>query len=88
MSKEKSPCMQTIEQICDVLEFQLGHEAGKEACKEVMEHLKNCPTCCAEVDTLRKTVKIFSQIPQKEVPKDVHKRLITELHLTIPGKGL
>ncbi len=79
-----SPCQQTLDQICDVLEFSLGHEKGKEACQELIAHIKSCPKCCAEVDTLQKTIKIFKEIPDKEVPNDVQWRLMKELHLDIP----
>ncbi len=81
---EKSPCTHTMEQICDILELELGHKVGSEACKEVMEHLKNCPTCCAEVDSLKNTIKIYKEVPRREVPKDVQWRLLRELKLDIP----
>ncbi|MDP8207578.1 MAG: hypothetical protein P9L92_13000 [Candidatus Electryonea clarkiae] len=84
---KKSPCKATLEQLCDVLEYELGHEAGSKACKEILEHVKNCPECCAEVDTLRKTVRIFKQIPEREVPQDVQWRLLTELNLNLPASG-
>ncbi len=88
---DKSPCTHTMEQICDILEFQLGHEVGREACQEVMDHVKNCPKCCAEIDSLKKTIRIFKQeMPSREVPKDVQWRLLKELHLDIPAhvKGI
>ncbi|MBZ0264769.1 hypothetical protein K8I28_08880 [bacterium] len=82
--KKESPCLQSIEQLCDVLEMHLGHEAGSEACRQVMEHVRDCPTCCAEVDTLGKTIKIFREIPTQNVPKDIQWKLMTTLNLELP----
>ena len=84
MNEKKSLCQQTIEKLCDVLEFELGHVEGRKACEEVLEHIKNCPRCYAEVDTLRKTVRIFQCIPNHEVPKEVQWRLMTELKMQLP----
>lgn len=82
--KKQSPCTHTVEQICDILEVKLGTEAGSEACKKIQEQLKDCPTCCVEVDTLSKTIKVFQQIPEREVPRDVSYRLMTTLKLDTP----
>ena len=84
---KKHLCKETMDKICDILEVELGHEAGRKACAEVMAHLEECPSCYAEVDTLRKTVKIFQAVPDCDVPDDVQSRLMVELKLEIPLTG-
>ncbi len=61
-----------IEEICD----QLSEYLDSDKCKEIKKHLEDCPTCCAYVDTIRKTVELY-----KELPEDVQERLMKVLKL-------
>ena len=70
-------CIKNIEEICS----QLGEDLDSEKCKEIKAHLNDCPDCCAYVDTITKTVKIYKDLPDKEVPDEVHKRLWKVLKL-------
>ncbi len=82
---KKMPCKDSIDRLCDVLEFHLGHTKGQEACQDVIDHISDCPTCCAEIDTLAKTIEVYQSVPQCHVPADVQWRLFKELHLEIPS---
>ena len=82
---DKHLCDHSLEQLCDLLEMELGYEAGQEACREVREHIRDCPSCYAEFDSLKKTVKIYKNISKREVPQDVQTRLLIELNFQIPA---
>lgn len=67
-----------IKLICDYL----SEDIDALACQEMMEHLKNCPTCKVYFDTVRKTVILCKEIdcPEK-LPEDVNNRLLKVLDL-------
>ncbi len=78
------PCQETLDHLCDLLDVYLGKRAATETCKKLLDHVKKCPTCCAEVETLSKTVEVYRHIPEEDVPDDVQNRLMMALHLHIP----
>ncbi len=75
----KSPLHQDVyKQICDFM----GEDLDAPACKEVAEHLENCPNCKVVLDTVRKTVTICRENEKKEaIPADVKNRLYKVLKL-------
>jgi len=70
-------CKKKIEEICD----QLGEDLDSDKCNEIKKHLEDCPTCCAYVNTVKKTVELYKILPSEQVPGNVHKRLIKILKL-------
>jgi len=70
-------CIKNIEEICG----ELGEDLNSIKCLEIKKHLDECPTCCAYVDTLNKTVEIYKVLPDKDVPDSVHKKLWKVLKL-------
>ncbi len=66
-----------IEEICD----QLSEYLDSDKCKEIKKHLEDCPTCCAYVDTIRKTIELYKELPEDYVPEDVQERLMKVLKL-------
>ena len=65
-------------QICDFM----GEDLNAPACKEVAEHLENCPNCKVYLDTVKKTVTICKENEkEKTVPEDVKNRLFNVLKL-------
>ena len=66
-----------IEEICD----QFSEYLDSDKCKEIKKHLEDCPTCCAYVDTIRKTVELYKELPEDCVPEDVQERLMKVLKL-------
>ncbi|TFG94905.1 MAG: hypothetical protein E4H13_14170 [Calditrichales bacterium] len=65
-------------QICDFM----GEDLDAPICKEVAEHLEECPNCKVYLDTVRKTV-ILCRDAEKEqqMPNDVKERLFKILDL-------
>ncbi|MDZ7331689.1 MAG: hypothetical protein ONB13_05175 [candidate division KSB1 bacterium] len=73
-------CFESLEKICEAL----GEDIDSPMCKEVEEHLRNCPRCCAHVDSVRKVVRLYRQIGDAEVPVAVDERLWKVLNLSKP----
>ena len=65
-------------QICDFM----GEDLDAPICKEVADHLEECPNCRVYLDTVRKTV-ILCRDAEKEqhLPDDVKNRLFKVLNL-------
>lgn len=67
-----------IKQICD----QMGADLNAPACREVKEHLKNCPDCQVYFNTVRKTVTWCRDLEEKKnIPPEIRNRLLKKLHL-------
>jgi len=69
---------EVIEKICDFM----GEDLDAPACKEVIEHIENCPDCKIYLDTMQKTVTICRDLEKnKKLPIDMNKRLFKVLKL-------
>jgi len=69
---------EVIEKICDFM----GEDLDAPACKEVIEHIENCPDCKIYLDTMQKTVTICRDLEKsKKLPVDMNKRLFKILKL-------
>ena len=73
-------CLKTIEQICT----ELGENIDAPMCQEIREHLNECPQCCAYVDSIKKTVHLYRQWIDEDVPQEVDCRLWKVLNLQKP----
>ncbi len=56
-------------------------ELEQELCAQIEAHMADCPDCKLMVDTLRKTLVLYRQQGQVEVPLDVKQRLYKVLDL-------
>ena len=69
---------EVIEKICDFM----GEDLDAPACKEVIEHIENCPDCKIYLDTMQKTVTICRDLEKnKKLPVHMNKRLFKVLRL-------
>jgi predicted anti-sigma-YlaC factor YlaD len=67
-----------IKEICDFM----GEDLDAPACREVAEHIENCPTCQIYFDTVKKTVTLCRELEEnKKLPNEVHQRLYKVLKL-------
>jgi predicted anti-sigma-YlaC factor YlaD len=75
----KSPLYKAVyKQICDFM----GEDLDAPVCKEVAEHLENCPNCKVYLDTVKKTVTICQETEKdKEMPRDIKNRLFKVLNI-------
>ncbi len=60
----------------------LDGEASAELCAEIERHLSGCEDCRVVVDTLRKTISLYHELPQPELPPEARLRLYKSLDLT------
>lgn len=74
-------CLNTLDQICEAL----GEDIDSPLCKEIEEHLKDCPKCCAHVDSIKKVVHLYQRVENDEVPEAVDERLWKVLNLQKPS---
>ena len=73
----KKGCKPFMERLCEAL----GEDLSSSLCRELKEHLAECPDCALQVDTIKRTVEIYRSQPMKLVPGDVEERLLLRLNL-------
>jgi anti-sigma factor RsiW len=67
--------------LLDDLSDFLDGEASAEVCAEIERHLDGCENCRVMVDTLRKTIILYHELPQPQLPQDARQRLYHSLDL-------
>ena len=77
MDTGRDHCDELLGDFSDYLEG----EASAAVCAEIERHLEGCGSCRIVVDTLRKTVYLYHQLPQPELPGEVRERLYKTLNL-------
>ena len=60
----------------------LDEEASDAICVQIDQHLADCPDCRAVVATLRRTVRLYHQLPQPGLPHAARERLYRSLDLS------
>jgi predicted anti-sigma-YlaC factor YlaD len=63
------------------LSAYLDGEASDELCAEIESHMSGCEDCRVVIDTLRKTVLLYRDLPRPEVPDATRLRLYQALKL-------
>lgn len=63
------------------LSAYLDGEASDELCAEIERHMAGCEDCRIVVDTLRKTVLLYRDLPQPQLSDEARKRLYRALDL-------
>jgi len=61
----------------------LDSEVSAELCAEIEEHMDDCDNCQVVIDTLRKTILLYREIPQPDMPDGVRQRLYKALDLDL-----
>ena len=59
----------------------LDGEASDELCAEIERHMDGCEECRIVVDTLRKTVFLYRELPRPAMSDDARQRLYQSLDL-------
>jgi RNA polymerase sigma-70 factor (ECF subfamily) len=75
----KTKCRPYIERLCNAL----GEDLNSPLCRELQEHIAQCPECTLQVNTVRRTVEIYQTFPCSRIPGDVEKRLRAVLHIPL-----
>jgi predicted anti-sigma-YlaC factor YlaD len=59
----------------------LDETAPDSLCVEIERHMAGCPDCRIVVDTLRRTISLYRQMPITAMPEEARKRLYKALDL-------
>lgn len=63
------------------LSAYLDGEASAELCAEIERHLAGCADCRVMVDTLRKTILLYRELPPPDFSAEARQRLYKALDL-------
>ncbi len=77
MAEHTGSCEHLLADLSDYLDG----EAAASTCAEIERHLADCPDCRVVVDTLRKTISLYQDLPQPDLPVEVRARLFVALDL-------
>ncbi len=58
----------------------LDGELDPEFCSRLEGHIEDCPPCVAFLESLRRTVEAARDLPARELPEDLKKKLIEAYH--------
>lgn len=72
-------CREILEGLSEYIDDVLAEKT----CLEIESHLKDCHNCRVVVNTLRRTVTLYQEVPAPMIPGDVR----TRLHKVIRLKG-
>ena len=74
----KSHSKKIIDELCNYL----GEDVDNPMCKELMQHVKECPECRIYLDTVKMTVSLYRKAEEpKPVPEHVKETLFKKLNL-------
>lgn len=75
MNKKEAQCSDVLSHICD----QLDEELDSPRCREIKNHLKQCPNCVAYLDSLKTTVHLYAHYPIPRAPEGTRRKLFAVL---------
>ena len=70
-------CRKLLKDLSDYVDGELDEAL----CVEIERHMEECDNCRVVVDTLRKTVLLYHNLPPEPMPVDVEARLFRRLDL-------
>ena len=71
-------CRHLLMDLSDYLDGDLTEEI----CQEIESHMDSCVDCQVVIDTLKKSVFLYRQLPQPEFPEQARVRLYEALDLS------
>ena len=71
----------TCQHLLDDLSDFVDDEASVKLCAEIERHLTDCEDCRVMVNTLRKTILLYHELPQPDLPPNARERLYQALNL-------
>jgi predicted anti-sigma-YlaC factor YlaD len=78
MAERSQACHDLLDQLSDYLD----KDASEVVCKAIEEHMAGCDDCTAMINTLRKTIDLYSaQSSEGVLPAEVRLRLFRRLEL-------
>ena len=76
-------CDEILAQMCD----ELSEDINSEVCLEIKNHLKTCSECRAQLTSMKKAVNLFKCLDDKDVPDNIHGRLLQLLNVQDANKA-
>jgi len=70
-------CQKYLQEISDYIDGELPPNL----CKELEEHMVGCTNCTVVVNTLKRTIELYQEEPDQEIPEETKKRLYHRLLL-------
>lgn len=67
-----SDCKELFARLSEYLDGELDPEM----CSRLEGHIEDCPPCVAFLESLRRTVAAARDLPSRELPEDLKKRLL------------
>jgi predicted anti-sigma-YlaC factor YlaD len=82
MSTRPVTCRDIADHLCE----QLDDGLDSAACRRIRKHLADCPDCTALLDSLKKTVRLYTLYPTPKLPARCRKRLVEALAAQRPSR--
>jgi RNA polymerase sigma-70 factor (ECF subfamily) len=73
-------CRKTYRYICDNLDERLDSPR----CRQIRQHLEQCPNCRAYLDSIKKTVALYKLDTAPDIPASAHRRLMKVIGAEMP----
>ena len=76
-------CKEFLQELADYLDITVDVELRR----ELEAHISNCSKCFVILDTTQKTIKLYKGMQPRELPEDVHVRLMAavERKMALPA---
>ena len=74
---EPGKCRHYLDHLSDYADGELSDEL----CQELESHMEECENCRVVVNTFSKTITLYHQLPEPEMPNAVKERLYKVLNL-------
>jgi len=71
----KEDCKKHFKRISEYLDGELDDRA----CKELKESLDKCPECLECLSSLKKSIRLFKEAGEEEMPAEIRERLRSNL---------
>ena len=70
-------CEKILQKICD----DLAEDINSPVCQSIRNHLEGCPDCQQNLNSMRNTIQLFRCLEEREIPENIHQRLIKVLNI-------
>lgn len=75
---DHTACRELLGSLSDYIDGELDDAL----CVEIETHMAGCENCQVVVDTLRKTVLLYRDLPAEPMPDDAEERLLRRMELS------
>jgi anti-sigma factor (TIGR02949 family) len=75
-------CKEFLQELTDYLDSTVDAELRA----KLEAHINECPNCFVILDTTQKTIRVYKGVHEKDVPPEVHDRLMQALERKMAAK--